>query len=69
MPDTDAIPFVDLIKVLRIADLGWPNHCTDFSSEAVAAARWNGYLDDEARLTDKGHGLLARFGFLCREVA
>lgn len=63
-----AVLLVDVIEVLRLAEAGWPDHRIDFSVEAAGSARWNGYLDDAAKLTESGRRMLDKLGFLCPGV-
>jgi hypothetical protein len=68
---TDANETVDLgevVRVLRLADAGWPEDRTDFDAGVVGFAGWNGYLDHDATLTRAGRDFLAKYGFLSREA-
>jgi hypothetical protein len=64
---TDATPLGEVVAVLRMADVG---HYRDgFSSDALASAVWNGFIDDDGKLTDAGRKFLATTGKLYPEEA
>jgi hypothetical protein len=63
---TDVTPAEDIVYVLRVADAGWPEHCTDWTSQALAFACWNGLLagTEEVTVTDEGRKFLNTVGKL-----
>lgn len=62
--DVNAIPLVDLVYALKAADAGWSAEWPGVSGEAVASGAFNGYLDHDGKVTDKGRAMLAKVGFL-----
>jgi len=64
----DSVDIVEVVRVLRLADAGWPDDRGDWDTHAFASAAWNGFLTEEVTLTEAGRTFLTRYGFLCREA-
>lgn len=68
--DADVTPAEDIVYVLRLADAGWPDDRSDWTSQAFAFAFWNGLLggDDKVVVTDEGRKFLNTVGLLYKEA-
>lgn len=68
--NAEAVDLGDVVHVLRLARDGWPDDCTNWTTDAFTFAAWNGFFtsEGEVELTSKGRDFLEKTGSLYPEA-